>query len=93
MYQKLSVLSNPVGRRVRDYQGTISPDGGCDCLRETEIGILEERKLKMLILADRHQCSCGIETLRMNKSSTLRAMSQARAKVLHPPEERRRRGK
>ena len=68
IYQKPSVLSNPVSSwQDRLYHGNISPGRGRDCLRETEIGILEERELEPVVLADRHQRACGIETLETNE--------------------------
>ena len=68
MYQKPSVLFNPITSRARGYQpATNLPGGGSDCLRKAEVGILEERELKVVVLADRHQCSCGIKTLQTNE--------------------------
>jgi hypothetical protein len=68
MYQKPSVLFNPIIPHVQGYQlATNVPGGGSNCLRKTEIGILEERELKVVVLADRHQRSCGIETLQMSE--------------------------
>ena len=69
MYQKPSVLFGPFGPPSRDqhYHGTSLPCGGRDRLRESEIGVLEERELKVVVLADEHQCYCGIKTLGTNE--------------------------
>jgi len=35
--------------------GTTLPDNGGDRLRKTEVGVLQERELKEVVLANRHQ--------------------------------------
>jgi len=54
MYQKPSVLFNPTitSRGKGSQLATGLPDGGSNCLRKTEIGILEKRELKVVVLAD-----------------------------------------
>jgi hypothetical protein len=63
VYQKVIVLFNPVSRydEATDVPG--SPGGGGNPLRNPEIGNLQKRELKVVVLADGHQRHCGVDTL------------------------------
>ena len=63
IYQKPRVLFNQVSSHYRHGRREIPPGRGRDCLRETEIGVLEERELKAVVLTDGYQRSCGIKAL------------------------------
>lgn len=68
------------------------PGRGRNRLRETEIGVLEERKLKVRILADGYQRSRGIETLKTNETVNT-TDDKLNIYGSHPREERRQKGK
>ena len=67
MYQKPNVLLSPLSFRDRRYQEAGLPGGGRNCLCETEIGVLKERELEVVILDDGHKPCCRVETLETNK--------------------------
>ena len=92
IYQKPSVLFNPINSHGRHCRGEISPGRGRDCLRETEIGVLEERELEAVVLADRYQRSCGIKALKTN--GRINSVNDKLSLYgLHPREGRRQRDK
>lgn len=66
MYQKPNVLLSPLSLRDRRYQEAGLPGGGRNCLCETEIGVLKERELEVVILDDGHKPCCRVETLETN---------------------------
>lgn len=43
---------------------TCSPSGRSDSLGQTEVCVLQERELELVVLADRHKCTGRVEALR-----------------------------